>query len=358
MPRLETVGSYYGKTELPEIRKSEHLVHENLIGLELEVENFTRSPCWSRMKFWDNIQDGSLRNNGREFVLKYPLGGYSLEQAITELWYNIYESGNDFHINTRTSLHVHVDLRTFTLDQVKHFFMLYMIMEKSLYTMAGVGRDKNIYCPSTYEAYDENIAALLRCSSLNQLDDISRGWEKYTGINMSRARDLNTVEIRIHNGTLNGSVARRWVNSILTLVKEVKTPSVSLHGDINGDIDGLIGALFYRPTQSQRDNAIIDLEDGLYNVEYYTTMHRTSKTPRFSEDVPMTAPPAAPTATPDTDTVRTKNRGVWQSAYGFELQSRDDVWTLYQAFAEVGAEPSDYIWRTDMAKYLYDTQDF
>jgi hypothetical protein len=350
MPRSETVGNYYGKQALPDIKESDYIVHENLIGLELEVENFQGGNVWSRMKFWDTITDGSLRNNGREFVLKYPLGGYSLEQAMTELWANIHEGGSAFHINARTSLHVHVDLRTFTLDEVKRFFILYMVMEKSLYGMAGVGRDKNIYCPATYEAYDQNIATILRCTSLNQLDDISRNWEKYTGINMTRARDLNTVEIRIHNGTLNGSVARRWVNSILTLVKEVKEPTVTLESSV----DELVSALFYRPTQSQRTNAVIDIEDGLFNVEYYTTMHRTSKAPRFAA---LTSTDTAPvTQEPMTTTsevlIRTKNRTQFRETFDASLPVRITPRMMAQYCGMYDLDPEEYLWRADYSKYI------
>jgi hypothetical protein len=347
MPRLETVGSYYGKTELPAIKESAHLVHENLIGLELEVENFHGSNFWNRMKYWDTITDGSLRNNGREFVLKYPLGGSSLNSAIDELWGGIHNIPNEFHINARTSMHVHVDLRTFTLDEVKKFFMLYMTVEKSLYSMAGLGRDKNIYCPATYEAYDANIAAILRCSSLNQLDDISRGWEKYTGINMSRARDLNTVEIRIHNGTLSGSVARRWVNSILTLVQEVKSPSVTAQSSV----EDLIGALMYRPTSSQRDNALIDIEDGLYNVEYYTTMHSTNKAPRFVVPIEEGETPQVVSVSGGDNTARTKGRVRWTERHGGQLPIRARLNELYQLFSYYDEAPEDFIWRADLDKY-------
>lgn len=349
MPRqTETVGNFYGKQELPLIRESAHLVNENLIGLELEVENYSNRDAFRDMRYWDVITDGSLRNNGREFVLRHPQGGASLNIAINELWRIIQEHGQDLDINTRTSLHVHVDLRTFTLEEVKRFFMLYIIMEKYLYSQAGVGRDKNIYCPATYEAYDANIAGLLGAGSLRQLHSLSQSWEKYTGINLTRCQDLNTVEIRIHNGTLSGSVARRWVNSLLTLVGEAKNPTVT----VESSVDELINALSHRPTEAQRRSMVQDIEDGLNNLEYYTTMHRVNKHCTFAVEVePTPVVPQEPMMA-SVATVRTKNRGAFRERHGISLESRMAVARLQHYFMSTESNPTDYIWRADMDTFV------
>lgn len=352
MPRQSrgtTLGDYFGKNPLPAIKSNNTIVDDNLVGLELEVENYTNDGAFRGMNYWNVETDGSLRNNGREFVLRGAMGGDSLNKALNELWGRIHEHGGSFHINGRTSLHVHLDLRSFTYEQIKMFFALYIIAERSLFRLAGSGRDKNIYCPATYEAYDPNVGQLLRASNMSHIDSVSQRWEKYTGINMTRCRDLNTVEIRIHNGTLNGTVARRWVNSLLTLAKQAKNPTITLESST----EDLINALLCRPTRTQRDHAINDIEDGLYNLEYYTSIHRHRKNVSFDVEVPAPVLPDMPMTAEGAPSVRTKARSAFRETYGQALPSRIAVADLHVVFATNGvSNVSDYIWRADVDTYM------
>lgn len=81
---------------------------ENLMGIELEIEypQGSRRTISDTVEFraWSRHQDGSLAN-GREYVLRTPLAGKQLTEAIAEIM--MY---GPFDKNMRGSTHVHMDM--------------------------------------------------------------------------------------------------------------------------------------------------------------------------------------------------------------------------------------------------------
>ena len=108
------------------------------IGLELEIENIPPRFIIDN-PYWTVHRDGSLRNNGLEFVTP-PIKISRIEQALTVL-FNQLQQGYTY--GERTSVHVHVNVRTMTLKQLELFVLTYMIFEKALFNWVGHNRDIN-----------------------------------------------------------------------------------------------------------------------------------------------------------------------------------------------------------------------
>lgn len=73
-----------GTPELPE-EKGELLKHHSYIGVEVELEKALGLATHIPNTYWEVKGDGSLRDDGYEFVFKNPLAGKDVERAIDQL---------------------------------------------------------------------------------------------------------------------------------------------------------------------------------------------------------------------------------------------------------------------------------
>lgn len=187
-----------------------------LVGIELELENAANVQPTA---FWNCINDHSLRNSGRELVLYNPVGGRDLRNALHELGGILYHN-QQLEATERTSLHVHVDIRDLTIQQISNILVTYIATESALYKMGGKSRYDNIYCPGVTAAL-EQIQLMRKITSLSadQFTDAVYSWCKYTGINLRPIEQFGSIEFRAHEGTTDVTRIRNWVNVLLTMVQ-------------------------------------------------------------------------------------------------------------------------------------------
>ena len=189
--------------------------HACLMGLEVELEGYHIDS--DRVgNAWNVIRDNSLRNDGVEFVLRSPKQGQSLLNAITSLTQHLQE--RDYSISHRCSVHCHIDFRGDTLETIRKFFKLYMLLEPSLYTMSSKDRYMNIYCPGLTHATQQIVQAGCHLYREEDLPSLVGGWSKYTGINLHSLSSLGTIEIRTHKGTASEEDLVKWVR-VLNYIK-------------------------------------------------------------------------------------------------------------------------------------------
>lgn len=220
-PALNVKRAYhkaYEKT-LPENEYS--LVDNNILfGLEIEAENIPNPPSF--LYYWHTVKDGSLRNNGREFV-SIPMRASQIEPALAYLKECLYSYKNDYEFSPRTSVHIHMNVRDFSWDRVKTFILLYAIFERHFFHLVGKVRESNIFCVPLYKT--------------NQLDDILileelPKWHKYNAVNLAciygddDVKGYGTIEFRHLYGTLDSKTILTWVNNIECLHKYSKLISL------------------------------------------------------------------------------------------------------------------------------------
>ena len=201
------------------------------IGIEVEVERIFREGSISDFvdtKYdtvhyvWNNVSDGSLRNNGREFV-SMPLKGREIGFALKRLNDTLYNDkqciGHEF--TDRTSVHVHMNIRDLTVNQLSNLVMLYALVEPLLFSIESTNRDKSIFCVPWNES---NVIPQLRSLMDTTVSDKSRllslsNWYKYTGLNLKPVVSYGTVEFRHMKGTCDTKILTSWINIILSLKK-------------------------------------------------------------------------------------------------------------------------------------------
>lgn len=187
---------------------------QGMVGIEIEVENITNSLY--PLAYWTLKTDGSLRNNGVELV-SVPLQIKQVQLAL-EHAFNVLTAHNKPDFSNRTSIHIHVNCRDLTQNQIYNFILLYALFEKHFYSFAGNKRMNSIFC-----------VPLFRTNQLNVLDNVVYGlspnWHKYCGINLlplyqsTVTQGYGTIEFRHLYGTSNQREILEWINDIMCLRK-------------------------------------------------------------------------------------------------------------------------------------------
>jgi hypothetical protein len=179
------------------------------LGIEVEVENVQTYRRAS--PYWTVKEDGSLRNHGREFVTP-PIRAWRVEHALYKLFNN--ELNSDIDFSERTSIHVHMNIRTLTIKQLEALVLTYIVFEKVLFNYVGEDRYNNIFCVPIVET---DIGYSFR--DLISQSNPNTAWQKYTALNLLPIMQLGTIEFRHLGGTSDIETLMTWINMLLSLKK-------------------------------------------------------------------------------------------------------------------------------------------
>ena len=200
------------------------------IGVEVEAEhvelaNGTIIPTWAQ------TSDNSLRENGREFLL-LPSAPDSAYYSLAALfhWLRLLRPKPKF--SWRTSIHVHLNMRTERVDQILSLLMLYMLFEDSIFDFVGNDRRRSNFCVPLQET-DLSYSISRMLNNNNKLPSLLMNWSKYTALNYrpllfndhgnpdhpgpGSAGGKGTIEFRHLEGTDNLRRIIQWINIILSL---------------------------------------------------------------------------------------------------------------------------------------------
>lgn len=207
---------------------SDILVTTDNVGIEVELENLTDGLDY-RMKYWRTTTDGSLRDNGLEFIFKQPMGGVDVVNAAHELTDFIKKHEIPIQLSERTSVHVHLDVRDLNVEQMFNLIVAYAFVERVMMRYCGEERMKNNFCIPLYEL--GSTAFINRISHLKDEHEFQRYAntfvenERYTAFNLNAMLSYGSIEFRGYHGTYDAEEILRWVNVILSLKKfAVETP--------------------------------------------------------------------------------------------------------------------------------------
>lgn len=258
--------------------------NQGLVGIEVEVENITNPVITTA--YWEGKADNSLRNNGVEFV-SVPLQPKQIQYALEHLFSALTIQNNpDF--SNRTSIHVHINCRDMTLDQIWNMCLLYAVFEKHFYKVAGTKRMNSIFC-----------VPLFRTNQLGLLSDViyrfQPSWHKYCGLNLlplvnnNVTNSYGTIEFRHLYGTSDQSVIMNWVNDLLCLrtfamniskkeleemIKDMNTTSsyLSMYHDIFSKGQKIL------TEKKDFEECVSNVKRDLYGDDYQKTLKKNSVT--------------------------------------------------------------------------------
>jgi hypothetical protein len=203
------------------------------VGIEIEVEKCGEGNF--RLNNWNVEKDGSLRGaDAYEFKTMFPSTCYDNLRALQEFFNRVRvlrtKKLAEFDFSERTSIHVHVDVRDLTQEEIKSMVKMYMIFERSLFDLVGRERRHNIFCIPLCES------SVLDNQGPNRIGTWWGHWDKYSACNLAPLANFGTVEFRIMAGNDNQELIEAWVLMLCSLAEFAAHNSPKI---ISGIIDTL-----------------------------------------------------------------------------------------------------------------------
>lgn len=202
------------------------LATDDRLGVEVELEGvYDDAPEDLLAPQWEVKHDGSLRNGGREFVFAQPLWGEDVIMAFNNLETVCQSIAPD--ITDRCSVHVHLDVRELSPEQVLTVILLYSVLEPLFFNEVAPERADNFYCRPMMisdeyinlisNAFGEFING--RGHFENQFRMNIHNDAKYNALNIACLSNFGSLEFRHHEGTYSAEKLTEWCNIILRLKK-------------------------------------------------------------------------------------------------------------------------------------------
>ena len=196
-----------------------------LVGVEVELEGCQNMPSPSD-EYWNVTRDGSLRNNGKEYVFREPLYGLAIQSALRSLQDCI--NVGEPTVSSRCSVHVHINISDLTTAQLHKFLLLYIIFERTLVRFHKSSREDNIFCVPFYKAPKDiaMIDALVE-ADMEGISNMFANFDKYYAVNLRAIQTFGSLEFRHMGGSTEMPDVFLWIKIIMCLKK------ASLNEDYN-----------------------------------------------------------------------------------------------------------------------------
>jgi hypothetical protein len=124
-------------------------------------------------------------------------------------------------VNRTCGMHVHVDVRDLSVDEIRNVVIAYMRFQGEIDTVVPRSRrGSNQYCrhlSSSYVSLDDMITRLEWAQSVSSLDYRMGG--KYRVLNLSKFAYTGTIEFRQHSGTVEAAKAVAWARWCVAFVE-------------------------------------------------------------------------------------------------------------------------------------------
>lgn len=204
---------------------------EGTYGVEIETETKGEYEV-PRFAFWDVHNDGSLRDFGKEYVLKQPLAfGKPLDDALQEFVDKT--KGIPFRKDSiSTSVHVHVNMLNETFITMANFITVYTLVENILIRYCGPDRKSSLFCLPICDAEEtaKNIRAMFQQfdkKNYKYANQFTADTCKYAALNLASLARIGSLEVRSFRGTPDTKEIRDWVgilNSLISFSRQSLTP--------------------------------------------------------------------------------------------------------------------------------------
>lgn len=186
------------------------------VGIEIEVERATTAVTYMRNhlypQHWAHKHDGSLRDNGVEFVsAALPLADLSPGLDIIETALAVKRA----RATWRCGLHLHQNMLPFTIEQIHRVLVAYAALEGCLYETFGWERANNQFAVplhwSPAATQQMGKAMVMGSTRPNMFLRYCNSWPKYSAINIRTLVNFGTIEYRFHRGTYRSEEICRFV---------------------------------------------------------------------------------------------------------------------------------------------------
>lgn len=186
-----------------------------IAGTELEVESVSG---WGDVD-WTVETDGSLRNEGKEFISP-PLETSELIEGFKKIHASFKKYPQYPKFSERTSIHVHVNCLDLTQQQTRSIVQWYALFEPVFFVMVEPIRENNIHCVPLYQTHLSQYYKKELCQMVER-------WSKYTALNLVPLSTQGTIEFRHMEGHDDAEKFEWWLKTLENLWTYGKDNSVT-----------------------------------------------------------------------------------------------------------------------------------
>jgi len=186
---------------------------EGEVGIEIEVEGDNLP---NHVVGWHKENDGSLRGESCEYVLKKPCARDKVNLYTNRIAKGYKDAGPVIHNSPRTSIHVHINVQDLTFTQIYNFMLLFLILEKPLVAFCGEERINNLFCLRSYDA-EGLLTALEEAATPAAIWKLETDDIRYSAMNAASIFKYGSVEFRSMRGTKDVKLIQKWVRILLKL---------------------------------------------------------------------------------------------------------------------------------------------
>ena len=229
-----SIGGALEKKEDPRSAKeSKELIDSNTyIGVEVELEGIYIKEVANMCPLLESTDDWSLRgDDAGEILFAFPLKGEDVVVALKAIeTYTIQQKTRPI-ISSRTSTHVHIDMRNMDVDSLCKFIAVYLTIERVLFHYCGKEREDNIFCvplykSDTYLKYMSKVFNSTSSSAFLSHLQVFNEQSRYAALNLTSLWSHGTVELRILKGEFRSTKLIDWVNMVLSIKKYAESTTI------------------------------------------------------------------------------------------------------------------------------------
>lgn len=201
-------------------------VNDREVGIEVEMEG--NNLHFDGLSYWRITDDGSLRGESAEYVLKAPVKR-QLAHARVDYLYRKLENISNIQPSDRCGVHIHINCQHLTFEQTYNFIILYLIFEDLLVHWCGEDREGNLFCLRASDA--EYLIMSLISDKRNGIIRATANPDmfRYASMNLSALRKYGSIEFRALRTPKDGQVIKDWIDMLLA----VKDKALSVENPID-----------------------------------------------------------------------------------------------------------------------------
>lgn len=200
--------------------------HRDAVGIEIEMELRTpipQAPLLNELtKGWTIKGDGSLRNHGYEFVSE-PTAIKNLPTLLGD-WDKVLSSSmltDRIEDCPRASVHVHVNVRDYTYNQLMNILVAYTLLEGVLVAYCGKYRFGNLFALRIPEASSNFRSVLSRVKEYAPFKMNSD--HRYGALNLCSVGRFGTIEFRSLGSVYDPAAIDLWVSGLHYMCQHAAT---------------------------------------------------------------------------------------------------------------------------------------
>jgi hypothetical protein len=190
------------------------------VGIEIEMEgkHFPDPVSFTHATdgVWAGHHDGSLRGSSIEIVLFKPVPRDMVNEVLASAVKTLINAGSELIPSVRTGVHVHINIRHMTEEEVFKFMFCWFLMESVLVRYCGEDRVGNLFClrGSDAEAYMDLLESAVKEGDFNILytDEL-----RYSAMNPKALIEYGSLEFRCLKTPEDIMDVSDWVDILLAV---------------------------------------------------------------------------------------------------------------------------------------------